>query len=129
MTGGIGAKMKYFLKKYYDKIFLYIYNSANITINSQLFRGPAVTPPRPGTGPRTGGWEPLMQTTRCQGTHKVSENKTPSLAREKAFELHTVSEIILDVVWNMMVFNHGSVQLNLPGNSDQALAPPPLFLS
>ena len=27
-------------------MFLYIYNSANITINSQLFRSPAVTPPR-----------------------------------------------------------------------------------
>ena len=60
MTGGTGAKIKYFLKKYYDKMFLYIYNSANITINSQLVRGPAVTPPQPGTGPRTGGWEPLL---------------------------------------------------------------------
>ena len=88
----------------------------------------------------------------CKETHKVSENKTPSLflrtqiskkggttgliqiscrydvmsergsllysdgyspcgkaAREKAFELHTVSEIILDVVLNIMAFNHGSI--------------------
>ena len=33
-------------------------------------------------------------------------------AREKAFVLHT--EIILDVVWNMMAFIHGRIQLYLP---------------
>ena len=42
-------------------------------------------------------------------------------AKEKAFELHTVSEIILEVVWNLMSFNHGSF------SSEQALAPLPLF--
>ena len=48
---GIGAKIKLKLKLKCDNFSFYIYNSANITINSQLFRGPAGTP--------TGGWEPL----------------------------------------------------------------------
>jgi len=46
------------------------------------------------------------------------------LEREKEFELHTVSERILDVVWNMM-WSFITAHLALsPENSEQAQADP-----